>query len=111
MQDDTNDYPLEMRLLARRSGIPVHDVALLAREGLLHTLHDNRGRVTPKQARAVLDGWRTLWEAQDHGDERQVRHNAQAARRPAAPQTPQPPKRYGPRVRHVYDDVEDRRLR
>ncbi len=79
--NDDYDFPLEQRILARRSGIPVHQVATLASMGQTHSLFDNRGRTTPKKARAILDGWKALFEAEEAQERRATEA---AARRPAS---------------------------
>ena len=64
VNEDYGFSPAE-HLLAKRTGRSVEEVARAVAAGDARALFDDRDRVTPKAARAVLDGWRTLWQTRD----------------------------------------------
>ena len=59
------------RLLAERRGLSVEDTAsAIARDDMRALFHD-AGRVSPRAAKAMLDGWKLAWQIRDRNDSRQ----------------------------------------
>jgi hypothetical protein len=61
--DDNEDFPLQDRILARRTGTQVHDVAALRSQGRTHELF--RRRLSGEAALAIVRAWSDVFDWRD----------------------------------------------